>query len=59
MNTLESRGSIEEAEREKLCLEATRKQNELLDLEIEGKKVELEVRKFELKQLKGDRNGRK
>ena len=47
------RGSREEVECEKLYLEATKKRNKLLDLEIEMKEVELKVKKAELKQLGG------
>lgn len=48
-----NRGTIQEVEREKLYLEATRKQNELLDLEIEMKKVQIEIQKIDLKQRGG------
>ena len=47
------RGSTEEVESAKLYLDATKKQNKLLDLEIEMKEVELKIKKVELKQLGG------
>jgi hypothetical protein len=55
MDTLECRGNTQEVECEKLYLEATKKRNKLLDLDIEINEVELETKKVELKQLKGDR----
>ncbi len=54
MNTLGSvgcRGNAVEEEYSKLHLESTRKQNELLDLEIEKKKVELEILKVHFENL--------
>ena len=47
------RGNTEELEYAKLNLDAMRKQNKLLDLEIEMREVELKMKKVELKQLGG------
>jgi len=59
MSTLRSdRGSTQEVEREKLYLETTKKQNKLLDLEIEMKKVLLEIQKVELRRLNENQNTR-
>ena len=46
-----SRGSGVEEEYSKLHLESMKKQNKLLDLEIERKQLELEIRQVELKHL--------
>ena len=48
-----SRGNAVEGEYSKLHLESTKKQNKLLDLEIERKEVELNILKIELKQRGG------
>ena len=46
-------GNTEDNEYQILSLDATRKRNKLLDLEIEMKEVELKMKKVELKQLGG------
>ena len=48
-----SRGNAVEEEYGKIHLDSTRKQNELLDLEIEMKKVQIEIQKLDLKQRGG------
>lgn len=46
MNTLSSdKGNTEANEYQRLSLEATKKRNKLLDLEIEAKELELEIRR--------------
>lgn len=48
----ECRGSTVEVEYSKLHLDSTRKQNRLLDLEIEMKKVLLEIQRLQLEEIK-------
>lgn len=51
---METLATTENTEWKELHLEATKKQNTLLDLEIEMKKVQLEIQKVQLRQL-GDK----